>query len=311
MEKSVNKYLFIFNPKAGAGNDIVFKEELLRVLDNYLINYKLVETSAPKHAYRYTQEYISFGYKHFVIVGGDGTLNEVVNGMFTQKIVPTTDFFLGMIPMGTGNDWARYFQLSSNLDEAVKRIVDGDSILQDIGVITYYKDEVETQSYFVNIAGFGFDAAIVLATNKMHERGKRKKSAYLFNLLKCMIRYKNIFMQIDINGELVSGPVYSISVGNGKYSGGGMSQTPNACINDGLLDVTIYMRLTKLRIIRNVAKLYNGKILSIKGVSAYKTTKFTISSADSLFAEIDGEVIGGGPFTVSIIPNAIHVMGAN
>jgi YegS/Rv2252/BmrU family lipid kinase len=307
-DTKINKTLFIVNPKAGKGkpNDLI--NELKPAMDKYKIKGELVFTEEQGDARLLTQKAISKGIRHFVVVGGDGTLNEVVNGMFLQKEVPSSEFYLGIITRGTGNDWSRYYEMPHDINEAMRVIAGGYSIYQDIGKIEYLYNGIINFAYFINIAGFAFDAAVVQATNEMLERGKRKKSAYLFNLLKCMIRHKNVPMEIKVNNKVISDNVFSISIGNGKYSGGGMVQTPNAIINDGLLDATIYFNLTRWAVIKNVSKLYNNRILEVKGIKDYKTKELIITTNNSALAETDGEIITGNSFKISVIEKSLNIL---
>jgi YegS/Rv2252/BmrU family lipid kinase len=305
---TINKTLFIINPKAGNGKPDELVKELKPAIAKYNIKGEFVFTANQGDAKLLTQKSIKSGIRHFVVVGGDGTLNEVVNGMFQQKEISTSGFYLGILPRGTGNDWSRYYKMPHNIDEAMKIIAGNYSITQDIGKIEFYNHAIKNEAYFINIAGFAFDAAVVLATNQMQERGKRQKSAYLFNLLKCMFQHKNMHMDILVNEQKISDNIFSISIGNGKYSGGGMVQTPNAVINDGILDVTVYLNLKKIAIIKNVSKLYNNKILEVKGVRSYKTDNLTIKTPSISIAEIDGEIIEGNIFNISVISNSLNIL---
>lgn len=307
-DTTVYKTLFIVNPKAGKGKPSDLINELKPAINKYEINGELVFTEEQGDARLLTQKAISKGVRHFVVVGGDGTLNEVVNGIFMQKEVPSSEFYLGIIARGTGNDWSRYYNMPHSINEAMSVIAGDYSIPQDIGKIEYINNDISKDAYFINIAGFAFDAAVVQATNEMLERGKRKKSAYLFNLLKVMIRHKNVPMEIQVNNQLIADNVFSISIGNGKYSGGGMVQTPNAVINDGYLDITIYLNLTRWAVIKNVSKLYNNRILEVKGIKDFKTKELIVKTNNSSLAEIDGEIIEGNTFKISVIEQSLNIL---
>jgi YegS/Rv2252/BmrU family lipid kinase len=252
--ESRNNYFFIINPNAG--NEGGKKEWPLisKVLEENQLDYSFAFTDSQGHAEKIVAEKIVEGYKKFVVVGGDGTLNETINGIFKQSLVPQSEIFLGLIQMGTGNDWARYYQLSFDYNDAVKRLLKMETKKQDVGVVKYCDGENQKSAYFINVAGLCFDSTVVKATNVMKERGRRTKAAYLISLLKSLINYKPWTLKLSINDQVLEGKFLSISIGNGKFSGGGMIQTPNAVIDDGLLDVTIYENMPKFKIITNIKK---------------------------------------------------------
>ncbi|MEA1873262.1 MAG: diacylglycerol kinase family protein [Bacteroidota bacterium] len=301
-------YLFIVNPNAAkgkAGKDWLHIERLIRKKD---IHYKAVLTTGPGDAISIVEEEISLGYKCLIVVGGDGTVNEVVNGVFHQEIVPPEEISMGIIPVGTGNDWARYYGIPKKYKKALEYLFSGEAHFQDVGKLTHSIDGNPATHYFVNIAGFGFDALVVKATNDMQERGNRMAIAYLFNLFRMALSYKSLSMKVEINDEVIERKLFSISIGNGKYSGGGMKQTPHAVINDGFFDVTIYDDMSIFKIVRNVLKLYNGKTLKVLGVHAYKTKRLNVQDGPELLAEVDGEIIPEGPFEIEIMPSALKVL---
>ncbi|HOZ30200.1 MAG TPA: diacylglycerol kinase family lipid kinase [Bacteroidales bacterium] len=302
-----NKFFFLINPNAGnEGGERewpIIKEKIL----NHSLEYDFAFTEAVGHAQSIIKEKIEEGYKKFVVVGGDGTLNETINGIFNQNDVPTTDIYIGLMQMGTGNDWARYYNFDTDYEKAIQRLIVGKSCRQDVGRISYESNDGVKSGYFINVAGLCFDSVVVKSTNLMKERGRRTKSAYLISLLRSLIKYRPWELKITINDEIIDGKFLSISIGNGKYSGGGMIQTPAAVINDGFLDVTVYENMPKFKIVLNIKKLYNEKILSIKGVRSFRTKKFKIESKQKIFAETDGEIIGSTPYEISIIPNSINI----
>lgn len=302
-----NKFYVIINPNAGKGEGLRKWPDIQSKLSELKIDYKFEFSENPGHCKEIVIERIKGSYRKFLCVGGDGTLNEIVNGIFSQTEVPSTDICLGLIPMGTGNDWRRYYNLPENPLKALEIIKDDNILTQDIGEITYNLNGETSKAYFINIAGLGFDSTVVATTNRMKNRGNRTKTTYLLGLLKSLVTYKSWSLKIYINGEVLENKFLSVSIGNGKYSGSGMMQTPEALINDGMLDVTIYDNMPTLKIVLNVKNLYNGKILNINGIKSYRTNSFRIESPHSIFAETDGEIIGDGPYDISIIPNAINI----
>ena len=230
-------------------------------------------------------------------------MNEVVNGVFTGNTCPATDITLALIPVGTGNDWGRMFGIPLDYEKAVKIIGEGKNMLHDIGMIRYSDALSDTKRYFINIAGLGFESMVVKRTNIQKDKGHSGKLIYFYNLLMSLLSYKNTKAEINIDGKSIMADVFSINVGNGKYCGGGMRQTPDALPNDGFLDVTIINGMGKLEIIRNLKMLYDGTILNHPKISGYRCKNIKVSSDSILYIEADGESLGHTPAEFSIVPS--------
>lgn len=306
-QNAENKFFFLINPNAGNEDGEREWPYISRLLAENNVNFQFAFTERIGHAEEIISEKISSGWRNFVIVGGDGTLNETINAVFKQNSVPTTEINLGLMQMGTGNDWARYYGFDTDYQKVINRLLTGKTKRQDVGKISYVANGDIRQAYFINIAGLCFDSVVVKATNRMKERGKRTKSAYIISLLRSLIKYKPWHLKIAINDEILEGKFLSISIGNGKYSGGGMMQTPDAVIDDGWLHVTIYKNMPKFKIVTNIKKLYSGTILNVNGVRSFKTKEFKIESLETIFAETDGEIIGSTPYLIGIVPNSVNV----
>ncbi|MDD3686810.1 MAG: diacylglycerol kinase family lipid kinase [Bacteroidales bacterium] len=302
-----NKFFFLINPNAGNEDGEREWPRISELLNKNNITFEFAFTERIGHAEEIISEKISSGWRNFVVVGGDGTLNETINAVFKQNSVPTTEINLGLMQMGTGNDWARYYGFDTDYQKVINRLLTGKTKRQDVGKISYVANGDIRQAYFINIAGLCFDSVVVKATNRMKERGKRTKSAYIISLLRSLIKYKPWHLKITINDEILEGKFLSISIGNGKYSGGGMMQTPDAVIDDGWLHVTIYENMPKFKIVTNIKKLYSGTILNVNGVRSFKTKEFKIESQETIFAETDGEIIGSTPYLIGIVPNSVNV----
>jgi diacylglycerol kinase (ATP) len=318
-EKRVNKmdknqksdeWLVIVNPNAGKGKGKKDWHKISSLLKKYSINFEAIFTESKSHAGRLAAEGISSGFRKVISVGGDGTLNEIVNGIFTQDSCPTSDITLALIPVGTGNDWGRMFGIPLLYESAVKTISEGKQIAHDIGKVSYFNGNNPEIRYFINIAGLGFEAAVVKRTNTQKDKGRSNKAIYFYNLLMSLISYKNTDAVLSIDGQEVSSKVFSISVGNGRYCGGGMRQTPEALTDDGLLDITVINGMGKIEIIRNLQILYDGTILSHPKVDGYRSSRVQVKSDKLLFAEADGESIGHTPIEFTIIPAGINIIYA-
>jgi YegS/Rv2252/BmrU family lipid kinase len=310
MEKTGTKteWLVIVNPNAGNGKGKKDWHKISSLLKKHGLEFTAVFTEKKNQAIEISASEIENGFRKIISVGGDGTLNEIVNGIFKQTTCPTSDITLALIPVGTGNDWGRMFHIHLLYDSAVKTISDGKSMLHDIGKVSYYNGTEHGFRYFINIAGLGFEAVVVKRTNAQKDRGRSNKAIYFYNLLMSLISYKNTDVELTIDDQTVTSNVFSINVGNGRYCGGGMRQTPEALPDDGLLDITVINRMGRIEIIRNLQMLYDGSILSHEKVDGYRSTSLLVTSSSLLFAEADGESLGHTPVEFTIIPAGINII---
>ena len=302
------EWLVIVNPNAGTGKG---KKDWTRISEIFAMEQISIEhqfTEAKGAAKDLAKEAAQNGFRNIISVGGDGTLNEVVNGIFSQDICSPGEFTLGLIPVGTGNDWGRMFGIPLMYEGAVSVIKENKILRHDVGVVTYFSGNEQHKRYFINIAGLGFEAVVVKKTNKQKDKGQSNQAIYFYNLLTSLLSYKNTAADIIIDGKTTSSNVFSINVGNGRYCGGGMRQTPDAIPDDGLFDVTVIKDMGKIEIIKSLKLLYDGTILSHPKVDGYRTTNLRVESKHLLFAEADGESLGHTPVEFSIIPASINVV---
>jgi YegS/Rv2252/BmrU family lipid kinase len=304
----LNEWIVIVNPNAGNGKGL----KDWSVISSYLQKSGLVFserfTEKKGHAIDIASYAILNGYRKIICVGGDGTLNEIVNGVFTQSSCPTHEITLGLIPVGTGNDWGRMFGIPLNYEAAADIIKEAQTTRHDIGLVTFYNGTEKGSRYFLNIAGLGFESVVVKRTNIQKDKGKSGKAIYFYNLLMSLISYKNTEAEMIIDGNTTKASIFSLNVGNGRYCGGGMRQTPMALPDDGILDVTVIKGMGRLEIIRNLNILYNGKILDHPKVDGYKCKNIRVTSDSVLYVEADGESLGHLPAEFSIIPVSINIV---
>jgi YegS/Rv2252/BmrU family lipid kinase len=302
------EWLAIVNPNAGNGKGLKDWHLIAEFMRKEDLSSTVKFTESKGHAVLITSKAVNDGYRNIITIGGDGTLNEVVNGIFKVEACPSTDISLALIPVGTGNDWGRMFGIPLDYEKAVRIIKDGKQMLHDIGILNYFDGAEKRIRYFINIAGLGFESVVVKRTNYQKDRGRSGKAIYFYNLLMSLLSYKNTTAEIIVDGEKKSADVFSINVGNGKYCGGGMRQTPDAIPDDGLLDVTVINGIGKFEIIRSLKMLYDGTILSHPKIDGYKCRNLKVSSETILWAEADGESLGHTPAEFSIIPSGINIV---
>jgi YegS/Rv2252/BmrU family lipid kinase len=298
----------IVNPNAGNGKGRKDWDRISDILDKNDIRFNVKTTQRKCHATEFARELIAGGYRKIISIGGDGTLNEIINGIFTQDHCPATEIILSLIPVGTGNDWGRMFGIPLIYEGAVQVIKEGKHMLHDIGVIDYFNGEEKAKTYFINIAGLGFEAVVVKKTNKQKDNGMSNKAIYFYNLLSSLISHRNTPVDITIDGSTSRAKIFSINVGNGRYCGGGMRQTPDALPDDGLFDITVIREMGKIEIIRSLQLLYDGTIMSHPKVDGYRSNNLKVTSDSLLYIEADGESLGHTPVEFSIIPSAVNII---
>ena len=306
-----NSWLVIVNPNTGRRKGEKDWPEISALLTEAGFEFTAHLTTHRGHAMELAEREIMAGYKKVIVVGGDGTLNEVVNGIFRQMRFATNEIAIGMIMVGTGNDWGRMYNIREKYKKAVKTIRKNRVFIQDACKVTYHNGHHVETRYLVNMAGLGYDALVAHMTNKVKEKGGGGALSYLVNLLKGLFSYHHAYLEISIDGESVyNGRVFSMNVGVCKYNGGGMMQLPLAIPDDGLLDVTIFKNVTKITVIRNIKRLYSGAFTDLPFVQVHTGKEVTVVSTAraQTYLEMDGESIGQTPFHFEIVPKAIQVI---
>jgi YegS/Rv2252/BmrU family lipid kinase len=302
------EWLVIVNPNAGAGRCRLEWDEIDRLLRSAGISFRAVFTTRRLHAMILSRRGIKEGYRKMVAVGGDGTLNEVINGVFGQKEVPTREITIGMIPVGTGNDWSRMFGIPPDYPEAINILNRQHTFIQDAGRVIFSRSGKVNKRYFINIAGIGFDALVTRKTNKLKENGRSNKIVYLLNIFTGLFDYQSFNAKLEVDGKAFNHDIFSMSIGICKYNGGGMVPLPNAVPDDGQFDLTIIKRMGRFNILRSLPRLYNGSILSHPKVLALTGNRIRISSEETVHLETDGENLGHTPFEFEIIPASLTVI---
>ena len=295
-------WMVIINPTAGSGSSAKKWRQIEKLLTHYKFNFEYTFTQYANHSVELVHQAIDKGIRNLISVGGDGTLHNIINGIMTQNKVPSNIINVGVIPIGTGNDWVRTHGISKKIDEAIKTILNGKCKLQDIGEIKFL-NENKSNVFFNNLVGVGFDGYVVSKVEKYKRFGAL---AYLAGTLSGLFSFKNFHSEVAINSEIKRSKSLMVLVGLCNYSGGGMQLTKSPNAFDGLFDISIAKNFKPIDIIKNVIKLFNGKIVNYKKVDTYKAKfiKIEVNESNLPFIQADGELVGMGGFTASIIPEA-------
>lgn len=309
MEKPLQKKWFvILNPHAGSGRGQKDRAEILKRLTKADFHFELAVSEFPKHIIQLTIDAIAKGFRNLIVAGGDGSLNEAVNGIFQQTACQPEEITIGMIPVGTGNDWIKTFGISNYYKDAVKVLRHGKTMRQDIGRITFTEGEAMQTCYFANMAGFGFDAMVAEKTNRLKNNGRKGITLYIQALGSSFWNYQTAKTHVIIDGQEIDELIFSVSIGIGKYNGGGMMQAPGAVPDNGLFQVTIIRKIGLFGILRNITGLYSGKFVKDYRVSTYQARNISISSVHNMAGEADGEILGDNKFSIDILSQKLRVI---
>ena len=301
--------VFAASKKAGS----VWKKAAV-MLEEAGVPYKAMFTGGADNAIAISRKACAMGYRKFMAVGGDGTVHDVLNGISEHVYAPDTtdvsisDITLGVLPVGSGNDWVKSTGVPRDIRSAVDVIAKGHTGLQDMVRVKVG----DTVSYMANIGGIGLDARVCEIVNRKKEQGRRGKQLYVSALLYCIRHRVPVRAKVICDGkEIFNGKYLSLGFGVGKYSGGGMRQTPLAELGDGLLDVTVIPDIPLWIIAKEVPKLFTGTFHKVSVLTLAKCRSISIipeCQADAEPVEVDGEVIGRGHTTMEVLPEQIKVI---
>ena len=304
-----NRWFVIVNPVSGGGKGLADFPKISHLLRENGIEHDPAFTEHRYHATELAVEAVNRGYRKIIAVGGDGTLNEVVNGLFIQRQCEPKDILLAVVAVGTGNDWVRTFCTPRNYSAAIRAIKEEYSFLQDVGKVTYTESKFEQTRYMANVAGLGFDADVIEIFNHLKLKGYKGKWLYIYSILKGYFSLKPYGVTVEVDGERVfHNLLFSMAVGICKYNGGGIQQLPKAVADDGLLDVTIIKPLHWWHVLFRAGRLFNGKIYSIGHIKHAQGKVVKITSSPNMLVETDGEMRGHTPVTVEVEPKAIRIV---
>ena len=303
------RWFVIVNPVSGGGKGLEDFPKISHLLRENGIEHDPAFTEYRYHATELTVEAINSGYRKIIVVGGDGTLNEVVNGLFIQKQCEPKEILLAVIAVGTGNDWVRTFGTPRNYTAAIRAIKEGGTFLQDVGKVTYTESKVEQSRYIANVAGLGFDADVIEIFNHLKHKGYKGKWLYIYSLLKGYLKLKPFGVRIEVDGkEVYHNLLFSIAVGICKYNGGGIQQLPKAVADDGLLDITLIKPLHWWHVVFRARRLFNGEIYSIGHIQHAQGKRVRIEASPNILLETDGELHGGTPVTIEVVAKAVQIV---
>jgi YegS/Rv2252/BmrU family lipid kinase len=308
---TAKKIIAIVNPKAAGGLAARRWPRVDRLLRERLGPVDSRFTRRRGDAIEVAAQALRDGYELIIAVGGDGTVNEIVNGFFVDGVKRSTAH-LGFIPIGTGGDLQRTLQVPLDAERAVEVVAAGCPLEIDIArarLMGY--DRAPLDRYFVNLLSFGMGGDVSVRA-KSFPRWFGGKAAFLAATLLVFLSYKGRRVRLTLDGVSQSEEllITNIAIGNGCYHGGGMHPCPRAVMNDGLLEVTTIDRLGMFELLRDLPVLYSDDIYKHPKVRHFRARNVRAESREVTRIEVDGEALGALPLEVEVLPKQLSVLVA-
>jgi YegS/Rv2252/BmrU family lipid kinase len=283
----LNKYLYIVNPISGKGRGKKVVP-LIKSLQNIENHIQIIETKYPLHATEIVRNLVSYP-DVIISVGGDGTLNEIINGISKE-----TRCKISVLPVGSGNDFIKNFNFSKNIKDTLSFIHNPNmhhTTNADLGELIFTEhDERALKSHkFINNAGIGFDAQV----GYLKQSNQRLTGivSYIYAVIQALFDYNMINAELEFNNDKISGCKLMISIGNGISSGGGFYLNPNAIVDDGLLDLSVFDQVTRKRLLSALPLALFNKVKNIPEAKLFTSDRYRIYLQTPTFVHCDGEIV--------------------
>jgi diacylglycerol kinase (ATP) len=287
----------IVNPAAGAGKTARLWPQIKGLFQGQGLKFEHDITEAPGHAIELAREAAANGYSMVVSVGGDGTINEIVNGIYASGNMGEAT--LGIVSTGTGSDYIRTVGVPRHYEDACRRFMEPKHFTVDLGVVEYQGNGQRAERLFVNFAGMGFDAEIVRRTTQQY-KALGGLLSYLCATITTIMVYRNKDITLVVDGEEMDKRVCTVVMNNGRYGGGGMFTAPHASIDDGYI--------SKPDLLWSLQRVYKGTHLTHPKVTMKKAKEIEIRSAQPMQLQADGELLGQVPARFRVLPSALKVV---
>lgn len=289
----MERYCLIANRTSGSGSAGAYIDSMKVMLEARGVDFTIRETMYPGHATELAKAAVDEGFDVIVAVGGDGTLRE------TALSVIHTDRTLGLLPCGTGNDYARALGIPTDAEAALEILLHGETKVVDAG-------QANDQIFF-NIAGFGFDVDVLDYTEEFKPKCKNGETAYRLGVLKAVFGLKLRKTTLTFPDGTIEQNVLMAAAGIGTHFGGGMNVLPQSDMSDGLLDVCIAHDVGRLRLLSLFPKFIKGKHVGLPVITYRKATEVSVVCDPVSRIEVDGERMYGTPVTFRVLPRALKV----
>ena len=300
----------IINPKSGKRAFRAQRLYLWKLLKKRHMPFSYRVTRYAGHATELARELVEKGCDEILVLGGDGTLSEVINGIMTAQVPDEQRrrVAFGLMPRGTGNDWGRYWGLDRRFKLSLDRFFSGECRPVDVGCLTFSRNGETHTRYFINSVGFGVDPLCCKKAETLKYYIGSHHVNYLFGLIAAIIQHKSQHMILTVDGkEAVDDLLFTMNIGNGPFSGGGIKQNPDAEPTDGIFNGMFIRKPTFKQIIEALPKLYNGRLTELPFVYPIVGAEIEINYRKHIMIEADGILENFlGPCKVTCIHHALQ-----
>jgi diacylglycerol kinase (ATP) len=293
----------IINQTAGGGKARKLLPKILKIFNRIGLSYHISYTTCPGGATSLARQAADNGAEIIVSVGGDGTINEIINGILTSNNQPS----LGIIPAGWGNDFIKSTSIPKDIYQACQVIKEGKTKTIDLALINQ-------QTYFANVCGIGFDAEITALANQIKTNHSNWKSlsayVYVFAAIKKLLSPIPSFqLKITIDDQVIEEDILFLAIANGRVEGGKFNIAPDARIDDGLLDIWIIQKMARGRCLRLLPKAIKGNHKDEPEVSFFRGKNILIEAYEPITAQVAGEIlIPQKKYQIEILPKKLNLV---
>ncbi|MGL4852936.1 MAG: diacylglycerol/lipid kinase family protein [Phocaeicola sp.] len=303
------KWGIIYNPKAGSRKTQKRWNEIRCYIESRNVDFDYVQSEGFGSVERLATTLANNGYQTIVIVGGDGAINDAVNGIMKSQVADKSQVALGIIPNGIGNDFARYWGLNEDdYKQAVEWIINRRLRKIDVGTCRYFDGEKHTFRYFVNAIYIGLGARIVQISNGTRRFWGIRELSFLASLFLLLFERNQHRTHIRINDEHIRGRIMTVCIGSAR----GYGLTPSAVPYNGWLDVSVVHRPELGQLLSGLWMLSRRRLLNHKKVKPYRTRKVKVLRAQNAVVSLDGRILERQfPLEVSIEPEAMTLIIPN
>ena len=301
----------IINPKSGKRafrRQRIYLWKLLRKRREPFV-YRV--TKYAEHAIELGRELVERGCDEILVLGGDGTLSEVINGIMRADIPEEqrAKISFGIMPRGTGNDWGRFWGLTKDFKKSLDRFFNGEKQPLDVGCITYWRNGIVHHRYFINSVGFGVDSLTCQwATTLKYYIGSHHVN-YFFALLAAICVHKSQKIELIVDGKtIVNDMLFTMNIGNGPFSGGGIKQNPDADPRDGVFHSIFVQTPTFRQVLKAIPRLFDGSLTDLDFVHSFVGKEVEVNTRKHLMFEADGILENiMGPCRITCLHNALSM----
>ena len=303
----------IINPKSGKAAYRKQRLYLFRLLKQRRESFTYKVTKYAGHATELARELVERGYDRILVLGGDGTLSETIDGIMHARVPDEVrrNVAFGLMPRGTGNDWGRFWGLTRDYRRSLDIFFSsGKRQTVDVGCLTLLRNGEQEKHYFINSVGFGIDARTCQRAQVLKYYVGSHGLNYFFGLLSAVFTHKSVPVELRTDGGLcLQQPMFTMNIGNGPFSGGGIRQNPDADPRDGIFHGMFVSRPSFRLILSALPKLFNGRLTEISFINNFTAREVTLQTRRHIMFEKDGILVDAcGPYRIEVLPAALQMV---